>query len=123
MSADDGRTRIECRFESETRWLTQVLMNAGNISHELANTEYEQFRKQQALQPSRAEGDVEVVIAESKQLEETVKKAKSRSRPAKAGSHDFIHRGYRRRGGARMGRITAADWGRFSENGRMRSLK
>ena len=38
---EDGRTRIECRFEGETVWLTQALMaelfdiGVGTVNHHL----------------------------------------------------------------------------------------
>jgi hypothetical protein len=64
-----------------------VLTSAGKISHELAieraNTQYELFRKQQALLPSPAERDLEAAVAQIKQLEETVKKAKGEPRARK----------------------------------------
>jgi hypothetical protein len=64
-----------------------VLTGAGTISHELAveraSTQYELFRKQQAQFPSPAERDFEAVIAETKQLEASVEKAKTKSRTRK----------------------------------------
>ena len=64
-----------------------VLTNAGKISHELAleraNSQYELFRKQQAQLPSPAERDFEAAIAQTKQIEETVKKAKGEPRARK----------------------------------------
>ena len=64
-----------------------VLTGAAKISHELAveraSTQYELFRKQQAQFPSRAERDFEAMIAETKQLEATVEKAKTKSRTRK----------------------------------------
>lgn len=64
-----------------------VLTSAGKISHDLAveraNTQYESFRKHQARLPSPAERDFEAAVAETKQLEETVKRTRGTARNRK----------------------------------------
>lgn len=62
-----------------------VLVGAGKISHEmaaeLANAQYELFRKEQARLPSPVDRDFEAVVAETKQLEQATKKAKGKKEP------------------------------------------
>lgn len=64
-----------------------VLTSAGKLSHELtvegAGAQYALFRAQQAPLPSSAERNFESAIAKTKQLEETLGKAKGNSRSSR----------------------------------------
>jgi len=97
--AEDGRTRIQCRFENDTIWLTQALKGifsdgeldpgatirkfrivrqegARDVADEKASREYEAFSaRRRAEIEAREEADA------MKQLEEAAKKLPDRKKP------------------------------------------